>query len=98
MSESRLPIHPYAEIFPPMSSPEFDGFCGDVLQKGLQEPIVLHEGKVLDGCHRYLACLVKGVPPRFSQYAGDCGSPLAFVVSKNLKRRQLSEGQRVHPA
>ena len=61
MSESRLPIHPYAEIFPPMSSPEFDGFCGDILQKGLQEPIVLHEGKVLDGWHRYLACLVEGV-------------------------------------
>jgi len=94
MSESRLLIHPFAQIFPPMSSPEFDGFCGDILQKGLQEPIVLHEGKVLDGWHRYLACLVKGVTPRFSPYAGDCGSPLAFVVSKNLKRRQLTESQR----
>src|SRR5438552_1827226 len=36
----------------------------------------------------------QGVPLRFSPYAGDCGSPLAFVVSKNLKRRQLTESQR----
>jgi len=94
MSESRLPIHPYAEIFPPMMSPEFDGLCGAISVDGLQEEIVVHEGKVLEGRHRYLACLAKQVPPRFRPYAGECGSALAFVVSKNLHRRHLTESQR----
>ena len=30
MSETRLPIHPYAELFPPMVHPEFDRLCGDI--------------------------------------------------------------------
>jgi hypothetical protein len=94
MSESRLPTHPYAELFPPMSAPEFDGLCGAIAQQGLQEDIVVHEGKILDGRHRYLACLAKGVAPRFRPYAGECGSPLAFVVAKNLRRRHLTESQR----
>jgi hypothetical protein len=64
------------------------------LIEGLQEEIVVHEGKILDGRHRYLACLAKGVPPRFRPYAGECGSPLAFVVAKNVHRRHLTESQR----
>jgi hypothetical protein len=94
MSESRLPIHPYAEIFPPMQFPAFDALCGDIARHGLQEEIVLYEGQILEGRNRYLACLAKGVPPRFRGYAGECGSPLAFVVARNLHRRHLTESQR----
>ena len=68
MSEQRLPIHPLAEIFPPMTHPDFDRLCGDIQQHGLHEEIVLHEGKVLDGRNRYWACLAKGIwqpAPRF---------------------------------
>jgi hypothetical protein len=94
MSEQRLPIHPYAELFPAMSHPEFDRLCGDIAVNGLQEEIVLYEGKVLEGRNRYLACLARGVTPRFREYAGECGSPLAFVVTRNLHRRHLNESQR----
>jgi hypothetical protein len=94
MSETRLPIHPYAELFPPMTHPDFDRLCGDIQWHGLQEDIVTHEGQVLEGRNRYLACLAKGVPPRFRPYAGECGSPLAFVVARNLHRRHLTESQR----
>ena len=94
MSEQRLPIHPYAELFPAMSHPEFDRLCGDIAVNGLQEEIVLYEGKVLEGRNRYLACLARGVTPRFRDYAGECGSPLAFVVTRNLHRRHLTESQR----
>jgi hypothetical protein len=94
MSEARLPIHPYAELFPAITSPEFDALCGAIAVEGLLEEIVLHEGKILDGRHRYLACLARQVPPRFREYAGECGSPLAFVVAKNLRRRHLTESQR----
>jgi len=48
----------------------------------------------LEGRHRYLACLARQMPPRFRPYAGECGSALAFVVSKNVHRRHLTESQR----
>jgi hypothetical protein len=64
------------------------------LANGLQEEIVIHDGQVLEGRHRYLACLAKQVQPRFRPYAGECGSPLNFVVTKNLHRRHLTESQR----
>ena len=94
MTDTRLPMHPFAELFPPLSSPEFDRLCGDIAVNGLQEEIVVHEGKVLDGRHRYLACLARRVTPRFRDYAGECGSPLSFVVTRNCCRRHLTESQR----
>jgi ParB-like chromosome segregation protein Spo0J len=94
MSEPCLPIHPYAELFPPMSLAEFERLCDDIEQHGLQEDIVVHEAKILDGRSRYLACLARGVTPRVRSYAGECGSPLAFVIARNLHRRHLTEGQR----
>jgi hypothetical protein len=94
MSEQRLPIHPYAEIFPAADLADFDRLCGDIQQHGLQDDIVVYEGKVLDGRSRYFACLARGVAPRFRPYAGECGSPLAFVVARNLHRRHLTESQR----
>jgi len=94
MTESRLPIHPYAELFPPMTSQEFYRLCASIVDIGLKEEIVLYEGKILDGRCRYLACLLKNVQPRFRDYAGECGSALTFVVTKNIDRRHLTEGQR----
>jgi hypothetical protein len=94
MSQSRLPIHPYAAIFPPMTGPEFDGLCRSIARGGLDEKIVLYEGMILDGCGRDQACRVTGVTPRYREYDGECGSPLNFVVAKNLHRRHLTEGQR----
>ena len=94
MSEERLPVHPYAELFPLMQHPDFDALRGHIATNGLQEEIVLYEGQILDGRNRYLACLAGGVAPRFRAYAGECGSPLAFVVAKNVRRRHLTESQR----
>src|SRR5438105_2537090 len=76
-----------------MQHPDFDALCGHIATHGLQEEIVLYEGQILDGRNRYLVCLAGGVAPRFRAYAGECGSPLAFVVAKNVWRH-LTESQR----
>lgn len=85
-------IHPYAEIFPVFSDSEFDALLKDIGEHGLREPILLFEGKVLDGVHRLRACTQLHIEPRVRNYTGK--DPLSVAISENLKRRHLNESQR----
>jgi site-specific DNA-methyltransferase (adenine-specific) len=84
--------HPLAAVFPLLGQEELQALARDIADHGLLEPIVLHEGKILDGRNRFRACKIAGVEPRFETFTG--ASPTAFVISKNLERRHLNESQR----
>lgn len=90
----KWPAHPAAELFPMMGSAEFAALVEDVRKNGVVEPIVLHEGSVLDGRNRAEAAEAVGITdPPTVQWAGK-GSPVEWVISKNLHRRHLNETQR----
>lgn len=55
---------------------------------------MLLEGKILDGRHRYRACLETGVAPAFREYDGS--DPVAYVTAENAARRHLTESQLAH--
>lgn len=86
-------IHPAATLFPLMEGAELEELVADIRAHGLREEIVLFEGLVLDGRNRLRACELAGEKPRFIAWDG-VGSPLAFVLSRNLHRRHLAESQR----
>jgi len=85
-------FHELCCIFPRCSDAELELLISDIRENGLQIPITLYEGKILDGRNRYLACQMLNKEPEYIEFDGD--SPLTFVISRNLCRRHLSESQR----
>jgi MT-A70 len=83
--------HPLAALIPMMPEAEYEALRGDVAERGLLETIVLYEGKILDGRHRYRACIETATAPRFREFQGE--DPVSFVVSLNVRRRHLSASQ-----
>lgn len=91
-----LPAHPAAALFPLLGEAELQTLAADIAKQGLLEPVWLYDdpelGEVLlDGRNREAACGLAGVPLTTRRYEGE--SPVAFVISENVRRRHLSAGQ-----
>jgi ParB-like chromosome segregation protein Spo0J len=88
----KLELHPLCEIFPRISGGGLDELIADMQAHGQREPVVMHEGKILDGRNRYVALDAAGMPIRYVDFEGD--DPVAFVISMNLHRRHIDASQR----
>lgn len=85
-------IHELCKLFPVMQAEQFDALVDDIRANGLKSPVIIFEDKILDGRHRYKACVNLGIDADVEKYEGD--DPLGFVISHNLARRHLDESQR----
>jgi hypothetical protein len=75
-----------------MPDEEFEAFCDDLNKRGQRHKIITYEGKILDGWHRYRACLRNGQTPELEPYTGD--DPSGLVIALNVLRRKLGATQR----
>lgn len=87
-----IEIHPIANLLPKMPEEDFASLRDDIRANGCHTPIVLFEGQILDGRHRYLACQDTGRDFTTNTYRE--GDPVGFVRSLNLHRRNLTPAQR----
>ena len=83
-----------ANIFPPMEEAALAELTGDIRDHGQREPIVVFNGKVLDGWHRYQVCGKLGIEPKTREFKGEESDALSFILSANLTRRHLTNAQR----
>ena len=88
--------HPLAAIFPELPPEELNQLVRDIRERGQLEPIIVYKGLILDGQNRYKACKIVGIKPRIEEFDAKLAkrSPEEFVLSRNLRRRHLSGGQK----
>src|SRR6476620_2990333 len=83
-----LKQHELSAFYPAMPDDELNALADDIKAHGLHDSITLYQGRVLDGWHRYQACLLAKVHPRTIDYKGKDAA--AYVESKNGYRRHLT--------
>ena len=88
-----MEFHEAAMSFPLLKGKDFEEFVTDIKEHGLQDSIVLLDGKIPDGRNRFRACEALGIAPEYIEYCGK-QSPEEYVDSKNLYRRHLTSAQR----
>lgn len=84
-------VHPAAAIFPLIKEQEFGDLITDIAANGLLEPIVLHNGLVVDGRNRLRACERLNIEPTFVQFDGTDAEIYGFIISKNVRRRHMDK-------
>ena len=89
----KYPFSDLVHIFPVMSREEFSALVASIRVHGLLEPIMLWRGEIIDGRHRFLACIKAGVEPRFERLPDDA-DPREYVLAKNRDRRDTSASQK----
>lgn len=84
--------HPLSAAFPAMAEAEYQTLLDSVANIGVQNPVTLFEGMVIDGWHRYRAAMDAGVNCPTVELA-DGIDPRDFVKAQNHARRTLSSAQ-----
>lgn len=92
-----MDIHPAANIYPAMTPDEYEALKNDIAANGLQQAILLMNGAILDGRHRWQAIEElersgQRIDVRFEVYKG--AAPVATVHSLNFHRRHLNTTQK----
>ena len=89
-------LHSACAMWPQMPELELKALTADIRMNGLRQPVILHDGMILDGRNRAIACERAGVELITEIYKGT--DHLGFVVSANLHRRHLSTTERAEIA
>lgn len=83
--------HPLSAAFPAMSADDYQTLKDSINEIGVQNPITLFEGMVIDGWHRYSAANELGMECPVV-VLGDV-DPRDFVLAQNRARRHVTQAQ-----
>ena len=90
-----LQIHPYAAIIPIMLPRKYETFKQNLLLRGQYKPIILSREeppRILDGRHRYWACLELGIKPTFAPLEEGLDE-LEFVLDQDKLHKEPTKSQ-----
>ena len=92
--------HRLSAIYPRMEDATFDSLCESIRINGFDQhhEIVLFDGEILDGWHRYKACEKVGIDATFRSFDGSTRDAIKFVQRENFDRRDLTSSDRAYIA
>jgi hypothetical protein len=98
-----MKLHAVCTLFPVMEGEQWEAFVADVYERGIQEPVTVWKGEVVDGQNRTLGLEaanrmrvgdgLKPWPLPTKEWDGQ-GSLIEYVYKQNFFRRQLSVRER----
>jgi len=91
-----MPVHPVCNLFPLMTAPELDHLADDIRTHRLTNPLTVHNGQLVDGRNRLLACRRVGIEPDYLQWRSiyhGSETLAAWIWSINAERRHLTVDQ-----
>lgn len=80
----------------PYKPETIDEIAQSMASKGYRpdRPIIVFEGRILDGRHRYEAAIKANVDPLFVEFHGSREEAIDYVTSENVARRHLNNAEK----
>ncbi|MEI7957270.1 MAG: MT-A70 family methyltransferase [Verrucomicrobiota bacterium] len=91
---TNLSAHPDTAFMPRIEEADFKDLKRDIQTHGQREPIIVFQGKIVDGRERYRACQELNIVPKVKVVKKLEGSVEETVISLNFHRRHLTLSQR----
>jgi hypothetical protein len=79
-------FHAFANEYDLLEGDDLEALADDIAANGQREPIIVYQGKILEGRNRWNACKLRGIDP-WVETLPEKLDPASFVVSKNDHRR-----------
>ena len=87
----QLTRHPLSTLWGDMPEDQYREFVEGIRERHIRQMIMTLDGEILDGWHRYKACLELCIEPFFAIYTED--DPVGYVIRQNAMRRHLTQMQ-----
>ncbi len=97
---SGFEIHPAAAVFPEMVGEDFQKLVESIRQECIRQPLMFHQGKLLDGRNRARAAYFVGIPAEGipTRSLPDDVDPYKAAWDLNAERRHLTPAQKAEGA
>lgn len=91
-----LPLDPFAVLTMTYTADGFNELKQDINTNGLLVPIVLRGRRILDGRHRYKACVELGLPIRYTETGNiSDDEALDIVISNSINKATSTDAAKV---
>ena len=87
----QLTRHPLSALWGDMPEDQYREFVAGIEKGHIRQMIMTLDEKILDGWHRYKACLELGIEPFVAEYTES--DPAGYVIRQNAMRRHLTRTQ-----
>lgn len=89
--EAKYKQHEYGMVWHRFDPDAFAELVENIKGRGLDQEIMIYEEKVLEGWHRYLACLAGSVEPRFTRFEGTDLEAAEKVHASGVRRQSTAD-------